>query len=70
MELMQMDNTEGKSHDAIPYMIVNIDYHDIKKDTPVAHIHEEGVCCEYLEVNEVVESMQGINWVPQANTKL
>ena len=47
-------------------MIVNLDYHDpvyIKKDTPVAHIHEEDVSCEYLEVNEVVESMQGINWV-------
>ena len=28
MELMQMDNTEGKSHDTIPYMIVNLDYHD------------------------------------------
>ena len=36
----------------------------IKKDTPVAHIHEEDVSCEYLEVNEVVERMQGINWVP------
>ena len=73
MELMQMDNTEGKSHDTIPYMIVNLDYHDhayIKKDTPVAHIHEEDVSCEYLEVNEVVESTQSINWVPQANTKL
>ena len=23
MELMQMDNTEGKSHDTIPYMIIN-----------------------------------------------
>ena len=44
LELMQMDNTEGKSHDTIPYMIVNLDYHDtvyIKKDTPVAFIHEE-----------------------------
>ena len=73
MEPMQMDNTEGKSHDTIPYMIVNLDYHDpvyIKKDTPVAHIHEEDVSCEYLEVNEVVESMQGINWVPPSNTKL
>ena len=36
----------------------------IKKDTPVAHIHEEDVSCEYLEVNEVVESTQSINWVP------
>ena len=28
MELMQMENTEGKSHDTIPYMIVNLDYND------------------------------------------
>ena len=28
LEPMQMDNTEGKSHDTIPYMIVNLDYHD------------------------------------------
>ena len=44
---MQMDNTEGKSHNTIPYMIVNLDYHDavyIKKDTLVAYIcHMWGV---------------------------
>ena len=43
LEPMQMDNTEGKSHDTIPYIIVNLDYHDtvyIKKDTPIAYIHE------------------------------
>ena len=62
LEPMQMDNTEGKSCDTTPYMIVNLDYHDavyIKKDTPVAYIHED-VLCEYLEVNEIVESTQGI----------
>ena len=35
LEPMQMDNSEGKSQDTIPYMIVNLDYHDmvyIKKD--------------------------------------
>ena len=44
MEPMQMDNMEGKSHDTIPYMIVNLDYNDlvyISRDTPVAYIHEE-----------------------------
>ena len=64
LEPMQMDNTEGKSHDTIPYMIVNLDYHDmvyIKKDTLVVYIHEEDISCEYLEVNEVVKSTQGIN---------
>ena len=58
---MQMDNTEGKSHDTIPYMIINLDYND---PTLIAYIHEEDISCEYLEVNEIVESMQGINWVP------
>ena len=46
LELMQMDNSEGKSHDTIPYMIVNLDYHDevyISKDTPIAFIHDEDV---------------------------
>ena len=28
LEPMQMDNSEGKSCDTIPYMIVNLDYHD------------------------------------------
>ena len=65
LELMQMDNTEDKSHDTIPYMIVNLDYHDavyISKNTPIAYIHDGDILCEYLEVNEVVESTQGINW--------
>ena len=70
---MQMDNSEGKSHDTIPYMIVNLDYHDmvyIKKDTLVAYIHEEDDSCEYLEVNEIVKSTQGINWVPPSKHKI
>ena len=73
MELMQMDNTEGKSHDTIPYMIVNLDYNDpvyICKDTPIAYIHEEDISCKYLEVNEIVKSMQGINWVPLSKHKI
>ena len=73
LELMQMDNTEGKSCDTIPYMIVNLDYYDtvyIKKDTPLVYIHEEDVSCDYLEVNEVVESTQGINLQPPPNHKI
>ena len=64
LELMQMDNTEGKSHDTIPDMIVNLAYHDavyISKGTPIVYIHDEDILYEYLEVNEVVESTQGIN---------
>ena len=40
-------------------MIINLDYNDpvyICKDTLVAYIHEEDISCEYLEVNEIVES--------------
>ena len=73
LETMQMDNTEGKRHDLIPYMIINLDYHDavyISKDTLVAYIHEEDVSCEYLKVNEVVESTQGINWQPPRKHKI
>ena len=73
LELMQMDNTEGKSHDTILYMIINLDYHDpvyITKDTPIAYIHDEDTSCEYLEVNEVVESTQGINWQPPRKNKI
>ena len=53
LEPMQMENSEGKSHDTILYIIVNLDYHDtvyIKKDTPVAYIHEEDVSCCYVVV--------------------
>ena len=73
MELMQMDNTNGKGHNTIPYMIINLDYNDpvyICKDTLIAYIHEEDISCEYLEVNEIVESMQGIYWVPPSKCKI
>ena len=73
LEPMQMDNTKGKSHDTIPYMIVNLDYQDsvyIKKDKLIAYIHEKVVSCEYLEVNKIVESTQGINWQPPCNSKV
>ena len=73
MEPMQMDNMEGRSCDTIPYMIINLDYNDlvyISRDTPVAYTHEEDVSCEYLEVNEIVESTQCINWVPPSNHKI
>ena len=51
-------------------MVVNLDYNDlyICKDTPVAYIHDEDVSCEYLEVDETVESTQGINWQPPSQT--
>ena len=54
-------------------MIVHLDYHDavyISKDTPIVYIHDKDVLSEYLEVNEVMESTQDINWLPQGNVKL
>ena len=48
-------------------MIINLDYEDpvyIGKDTPIAYIKDEDVSCEYLEVNEICELVQYINWCP------
>ena len=57
-----MDNSEGKSHHTIPYIIINLDYEDpvyIGKNTPLAYIKDEEVSCEYLEVNEICEPVNG-----------
>ena len=65
MEPMQMDNSENKSYDTIPYMLINLGNVDtiyIGKDTPVAYIKGEDAGCEYLEVNEIIEDIWGINW--------
>ena len=42
MEPMQMNNSECKSCDTVPYMIINLDYEDpvyIGKDMPLAYIY-------------------------------
>ena len=73
LEPMQMDNSEGKSHDTTPYMIINLDYHDvvyISKDTPIAYIHDEDISFEYLDVNEIVKSTQVLNWQPTSKHKI
>ena len=43
----------------------------IGKDTPVAYIKGEDAGCEYLEVNEIIEDVRGINWKtpPPMNVK-
>ena len=61
LEPMQYDNADGKWKDVIPYMIINLDYNRdiyISKDTGIAYAHEEDATCEYLEVNEVIESTE------------
>ena len=34
------------------------------KDTLVAYIKGEDAGCKYLEVNEIIEDVWGINWKP------
>ena len=60
MEPMQMNNSENKSYDTIPYMLINLGDVDtiyIGRDTPVAYIKGEDASCEYLEVNEIIEDV-------------
>ena len=70
MEPMQMNNSENKSYDTIPYMLINLGDVDtiyIGRDTPVAYIKGEDASCEYVEVNEIIED--GINWQPPPCTQ-
>ena len=65
---MQYDNSEGKWQNVIPYMIINLDYDRdiyISKDTVIVYAKEEDARCEYLEVNEVIESTKFQNWTPR-----
>ena len=46
-------------------MIINLEYYKgiyLSKDTVVAYAQEEEKTCEYLEVNEIVESAEFRNW--------
>ena len=73
MEPMQMDNSENKSYDTIPYMLINLEDVDtvyIGKNTLVAYIKCEDADCEYLEVNEFIEDIQHINWKPPHECKM
>ena len=73
LEPMQYNNADGKWQDVIPYMIINLDYDRdiyISKDTVVAYAHEEDATCEYLEVNEVIESTEFQNWTPRQRSNI
>ena len=39
------------------------------RDTPIAYIKGEDASCEYLEVNEIIEDVWGINWQPPCTRK-
>ena len=73
MEPMQMNNSENKSYDTIPYMLINlgdIDTIYLGRDTLIAYIKGEDSSCEYLEVNEIIEDVRGINWQPPCTRKM
>ena len=57
-----MDNSENKSCDTIPYMLINLGDVDtiyIGKNTLVVYIKGEDASCKYLEVNEIIENVWG-----------
>ena len=61
LEPIQYNNPDSKWQDVIPYMIINLEYdRDIYlgKDTIMVYAQEEDKSCEYLEVNEVIESTE------------
>ena len=73
MEPMQMNNSENKSYDTIPYMLINLGDVDtiyLGRDTLIAYIKGEDTSCEYLEVNEIIEDVWGINWQPPRTRKM
>ena len=73
MEPMQMNNSENKSYDTIPYMLINLGNVDtiyIGRGTPLAYIKSADAGCEYLEVNEIIEDVWGINWQPPNACKM
>ena len=68
LEPMQYKNPDGKWQEVVPYIIINLEYdRDIYlgKDTIMAYAQEEDKSCEYLKVNEVIESTEFRNWTPR-----
>ena len=68
-----MNNSENKSYDTIPYMLINLGNVDtiyLGRDTLIAYIKGEDASCEYLEVNEIIEDVWGINWQPPHTRKM
>ena len=72
MAPMQMNNSENKSYNTIPYMLINLDDVDtiyIGRDTPVAYIKGEDASCEYVEVDKIIEDVWDDNWQPPMHAK-
>ena len=73
IEPMQMNNSENKSYNTIPYMLINLGDVDtiyIGRDTQVAYIKGEDTSCDYVEVNEIIEDVWGVNWQPPHGCKI
>ena len=54
-------------------MLINlgdIDTIYLGRDTLIAYIKDEDASCEYLEVNEIIEDVRGINWQPPRTRKM
>ena len=54
-------------------MLINLGDVDtiyLGRDTPIAYIKGEDASCEYLEVNEIIEDVRGINWQPPHTHKM
>ena len=57
----------------MPYMLINLGDVDtiyLGRDTPIAYIKGEDASCEYLEVNEIIEDVRGINWQAPRTRKM
>ena len=70
---MQYSNPNNKWQEDIPYMIINLEYDKdvyLGKDTAMAYTQEEDKTCEYLEVNEIVESTEFQNWTSMKGKKI
>ena len=73
MEPMQMNNSESKSYDTIPYMLINLGDVDtiyLGRDTLIAYIKGEDASFRYLEVNEIIEDVRGKNRQPSHTRKM
>ena len=68
MEPMQYNNPNGKWQEEMPYMIINLEYDKdiyLGKNTIMVYAREEDKTCEYLEINEIIESTEFRNWTPK-----
>ena len=64
LEPMQYNNPDGKWQDIIPYMIINPEY-DRNIFPGKVYAQDKDKSCEFVEVNEVIESTKYRNLTPR-----